>query len=238
MKYFFYIIIASLLLRSEGGWAESASRYVVVADSMHIQSRTFDDETLSDFRDNPDFQYILPRKQSVTWIQTILRWIVEYILRALNFATNTIVGNILFYGICLAVVLYAIIRLFNIDARELFYVYRKPAAAPFVIEEENIHEIDFDKLIQEAIKKKNFREGVRLLFLYALKKASDNGLITWKPGKTNDDYMLELRQHAVHSSLQELRLYFDYAWYGHFEVNEKTFGGIQQVFQDFNKKLS
>jgi hypothetical protein len=238
MKYFFYIIIASLSLQTECVCAGPAVRNPVHADSMRVQSRTFHDEQVQNFREDSDFQYIVPRKESVTWLDTVLRWIVEHILRALSFATNTGVGNILFYGICLAVVLYAVIKLFNIDARELFYTTRKTSSTPFVVEEENIHEIDFEKLIQEAIKSKNFREGVRLLFLYALKKSSDNGLIAWKPGKTNDDYLLELRNHAVHSFLQELRLYFDYAWYGHFEVNEGTFDGIQKVFQDFNKRLS
>jgi len=46
-------------------------------------------------------------------------------------------------------------------------------------------------------------------------------LIQWMPGKTNDEYMAELQQHPTQPRLQELRYYFDYAWYGHFEINDR-----------------
>ena len=75
------------------------------------------------------------------------------------------------------------------------------------------------------------------MFLFALKKLADAHLIKWIPGKTNDEYLFELRQHASRSNLQDLRYYFEYSWYGHFEVTEQTYQHIKDVFREFKTKL-
>lgn len=217
--------------------ANQGKKNLLKTDSTKLQVRTFDAERLNAFKNDPDFEYIPPKREASTWIDMILMLILEFIARLLDFTMNTVYGKILFYGICLAIVLFAIIRLLNVDVREIFYSAKRASSMPVITEEENIHEINFEKDIQEAIRRKNYREGVRLIFLYALKKLSDQQLIHWKPGKTNDDYLAEVRQHKIRTSLHELRLYFDYAWYGHFDVNENTFREIQEVFADFNKKL-
>jgi hypothetical protein len=107
----------------------------------------------------------------------------------------------------------------------------------FKLAEENIHELDFEKLINDAVRRKEYRDGVRLVFLFSLKKLSDAHLIKWMPGKTNDEYMSELRNHPAQQRLQELRYYFDYAWYGHFEITDQTFAGVHQTFREFDASL-
>jgi len=103
--------------------------------------------------------------------------------------------------------------------------------------DENIHEMDFDKLIEDALMKKDYRGGVRLVFLYSLKMLSDKNLIHWDQGKTNHDYLDELKQDELRGGFNDLNLYFEYAWYGNFTINAETFAHVQQIFSVWKANL-
>lgn len=201
--------------------------------------RKFDESTLSTYRADRDFQYrVEQRKDGETCLDRLLQYLIYYFIRSMSFLTGTVPGKIIFYGLCLAIIIFAVTRLFNIDVKEMFFNARKTKAASIAIFEEDIHEISFEERIEDAYQKKQYRECVRLTFLFSLKKLSDQNLIAWKAGKTNDDYLRELSQHPSSGALQELRLYFDYSWYGHFEVDENIYQNIRKVFTDFSQKIS
>jgi hypothetical protein len=234
--------IIAIFLLTLIAWATSAdapdTAYQVSVSPLPSTIRPFDDQALDDFRDDSDFQYQeKPGSEEASLWDRILAWILYYLLRTVAFLTTTVGGQMLLYTLCALIILYAIIKLFNIDVKEMFYNVGKSKQAAMVIEEEDIHEISFEQRIEEAYRKKDFRECVRLTFLFALKRLSDRQLILWKAGKTNDDYLRELKDHPARLSLQELRLYFDYAWYGHFEVDETTYKVIRQTFGEFSNKI-
>lgn len=206
-------------------------------DNGEVTLRRFDTEKVNEFRNNSDFQYKAVKQEGVTWWDRLKYAIIQFIFRLLSLATNTVLGRIIFYGLCAALVIYFIIRFFNIDIKQTFYRSAKSSPSKLAAEEENIHEISFEERINDAYKRKDFREAVRLTFLYALKKLADRQAIAWKPGKTNDEYWRELSQHPARQPWQELRLYFDYAWYGHFDIDEHTYSEIQTVFADFSRKV-
>jgi len=210
----------------------------VEMDDGKVALRKFDSEKVNEFRNDPDFQYKAVKREGLTWWDRLQLAIMEFIARLFYLATGTVLGRILFYGLCAALVIFFVIRFFNIDIKETFYRSTKSSSSKLIAEDENIHEISFVERINEAYKQRDFRECVRLTFLFALKKLADRQAIAWKPGKTNDEYWRELSQHPARQPWQELRLYFDYAWYGHFDIDEKTYTEIQTVFADFNRKVS
>lgn len=205
-------------------------------DTVGIQRRSFDRKTLEEFKSNPDYQYGRPR-QGLTLLQRVMIWIAMALAWLLQFLTQTVFGQIIFYGLCACIILYVVLKILNLDAGDLFFRTRASAKIDFKLPEENIHELDFEKLINDAIQRKEYRDGVRLLFLFSLKKLSEAHLIQWMPGKTNDEYMAELQHHPAKPRLQELRYYFDYAWYGHFEINGQTFASAHQTFREFDASL-
>lgn len=210
----------------------------IKTDNGKIVLRKFDQGKVNEFRNDPDYQYKAIKREGMTWWDRLWFAILEFIARLFALATGTVLGRIIFYGLCAALIIFFIIRFLNVDIKEAFYRTTKAKAANLSAEEENIHEISFEDRINDAYSKKDFRECVRLIFLYALKKLADKQIINWKPGKTNDEYWRELNQHPARQSWQELRLYFDYAWYGHFDIDERTYSEIQNVFADFNNKVN
>jgi len=231
------LLILTCLFAGFGASAFASDSTHVYQSSKPGVTRAFDDDALEEFRNDSDFIYhVQPRKEEGLF-DRIIGWILYYLLKTLAFITGTVPGKLLFYTFCVLLILYAVIKLFDIDVKEMFYSMGKPKQGSMTIQEEDIHEISFDERIDEAYRNKDYRECVRLNFLYALKKLSDKDLIQWKAGKTNDDYMRELKEHPTKPTLQELRLYFDYAWYGHFEVDEDTYRTIRNVFGDFSNKI-
>jgi hypothetical protein len=232
LKVFFVALIFSLVI------FPVLANESVETDQGSISLRKFDNEKVNKYRSNADFQYKAVKQEGITWWDRVKYAIMQFIARLLSLATNTFLGRIIFYTLCISLLLYFLIKFLNIDIKEAFYRSTKSSTPRAGHDEENIYEISFEERIKEAYDRKDFRECARLTFLYALKKLSDRQVIIWRPGKTNEEYWQELNQHPTRQSWQELRLYFDYAWYGHFDIDEKTYGDIQNVFGEFNRKLS
>ena len=225
-----------LLIYLPLGVARADFPFQLQHDTVRIQPRSFERKILEEFKSNPDYQYGRPR-QGLTLLQHVMIWIAMTLSWLFQLLTQTVLGQIIFYGLCAGLILYVVLKILNIDARDLFFRTRPTTRIDFKLADKNIHELDFEKLINDAIRRKAYRDGVRLLFLFSLKKLSDAHLIQWMPGKTNDEYMAEIQHHPAHLRLQELRYYFDYAWYGHFEINDRTFASVHQVFREFDASL-
>lgn len=100
---------------------------------------------------------------------------------------------------------------------------------------ENIHTIDFDTAVDEAINQHNYRLAVRLLYLQTLKRLTDADRIQYKPDKTNRQYVYELANSPLQSDFERLTQQFEFAWYGDFPIDEIRFEPLHQQFQSFNR---
>lgn len=212
----------------------TGSAQVYSNDSTYAE-RQFSAKKIESFKADSEFNYGRPKQVESFWDRFIY-WIFQTIAKIIYFSTNTLLGNILLYGGCIALLIYVVLKLLQIDAKNLFFRSSSTSVRVTALDED-IHELDFDKLIAQAVEGRRFREAVRLTFLHALKKLSDAQLIKWVPGKTNDDYLNEIRNHPTLPQVMALRYYFDYAWYGHFEIDSNTYTSIQNAFTEFNQTL-
>ena len=87
--------------------------------------------------------------------------------------------------------------------------------------EELLDEVNFDEAISNAEKGEQWRVAVRLIYLYALKNLADQDLILVKKGKTNHEYLYEIKEAGFKQPFTDLSFMFDYTWYGHFEANKE-----------------
>jgi Domain of unknown function (DUF4129) len=222
-----------------GGYIDAKSIdtvYHARTDTVIVNLRTFDEQTVNDFKSDIDYRYGRPLEGMTPWARFLI-WLGMILHRFFYYTTQTLLGKILLYAFFIGVILWVVLKLLNIEVKDLFYRTSASSKMKLKLSEENIHELDFDKLISRAVEKEEYRDAVRLVFLFALKKLSDANQIQWQPGKTNDEYIAELKQHPSLPRLRELRYYFDYAWYGHFEINNQTYEGVNKTFQEFTKKV-
>lgn len=216
---------------------ESVITYSSQADSLKVEKKLFDKEQLNRHKSDPDLDYKIPPTVAESLWDRFWLWIADMIDGMFDKALNTNWGRIIVYVIGLALLVVLIMLVLKVNAFRVFYS-GEGSAQKYQVLDENIHEMDFDKLIQEAMDQQDYRRGIRLLFLYALKLLSDKNLIQWELGKTNHDYIRELGRQELKSGFNELSYYFDYAWYGNFTVSRDTFIKVQNTFTNWKNRLS
>ena len=103
------------------------------------------------------------------------------------------------------------------------------------MEEENIHEIDFDKDIKDAEQDGDYRRAIRLLFLKVLKNLSDAELIYWDSNKTNYQYLYELKGTNIYSQFVKCVNVFDVVWYGEWKIDQSYYLTNKPLFEEISK---
>ncbi len=142
------------------------------------------------------------------------------------------------YLIIAIVLVFIVMQLSGIDVLSLFKKQNASIAIPYEQLSENIHELAFPSLIQQAVQEQNYRQATRLHYLQVLKTLSQRELIHWQKDKTNRSYVYELSSESLQKSFEQLTTEFEYIWYGNFGIDLETFSIVEQHFNHFNRSLT
>lgn len=208
------------------------------ADTLVVEKRDFESKQLESIKTDPDLNYKQPPTVAETLWDRFKMWLAWFFSSLVDAATTTDLGKLALYVLAAVIIVGVIMALLKVNAFKVFYSGADQARQGYQVFHENIHEMDFDRLIQEAAGKAEFRVATRLVFLHALKLLSDKHLIEFNPGKTNHDYVDELKVAELKTGLNELSFYFDYAWYGNFNVTEGQFQKITTLFNSWRQRIS
>lgn len=97
-----------------------------------------------------------------------------------------------------------------------------------------LHLGNYERLIEEAIQKEDYRLATRYLFLQSLKHLADKEIIFYAADKTNSEYLQLLPEH-LKESFRNINRHYDYIWYGRQTIEKNIFQNIQQIFKQFNQ---
>ncbi len=100
------------------------------------------------------------------------------------------------------------------------------------LQDKDIHEINFDKLIAKALKDKDYKLAIRYQYLNMLKRLNEAELIHWQAYKTNFDYYLEIKPRELKEHFRELSILFEYVWYGKSSIQQEDYNEIEQEYKD------
>jgi hypothetical protein len=206
-------------------------------DTSAIEARYFSDETFDRLRKDSDLRYQAPPTIAENLLDRFFNWLSRQIDKFFKFSFRTPSGRFVIYVITTIIVGFIIFFILKSTGFKVFLSNKKIVGEGSEHEDENIHEMDFDALLNQALSNNDYRRGVRLLFLSALKMLSDRSLIHWEQGKTNHEYMSELKQTELVEGFNQLSYYFDYAWYGDFQVTEETYKRVQNIFTNWKSKI-
>jgi len=106
---------------------------------------------------------------------------------------------------------------------ELFMRTKKTAHLPYNIEEENIHKIDFNKEISNALEKRDYRLATRLIYLQTLRLLSDKELIDWQIHKTPTEYYYEIKNMEMKPLFLKLTNHFLQVRYGNYIASHELY---------------
>ena len=223
------LLLCTNPLRAQHAWIE--------ADSSEVELRRFSDSRLDEIRADDAFDYTVSTNPAGASLwQRFTNWLRSIFMPLFEIEWGGFrVGKFLLYLIMITGLSVAIFRLIKMRSRQIFQQQQK-SALEYEISDENIHTIDFDKLLKEAVDTRQFKRAIRLTYLHALKLLSDAEKIHWQPGKTNLEYAGEIAEGSLREHFIKLGYFFDYAWYGEFDVKENHFQSARNVFRDFRRE--
>ena len=201
-----------------------------------IEERYIDTSAVNFYREDAAFKYndiVKPFATDSFW-QMLLDRIGYYIDKFFSINGVADLWQLLIYGLAFFLVLYGISKLFGMNFTNLFYNKKVlNSEVDYETVEENIHEIDFAKLIEASIAEGSYRKAVRLYYLKTLKQLSDKEIIDWQKNKTNADYRYEIERSEHANAFSEITTIFDYIWYGEFPVDRTLFVQTENKFKQF-----
>lgn len=207
-------------------------------DSSNVQVRSFDQQLLDEFRNDPDYQYEKepPPENSSLWDE-FLNWMGELLKRIFFEEKSNSWMQILIYGLAGLAILYSVLKLLGVNVRGVFYGSSDSHRLQSELMEEDLLIRDFDKEIDQAVGEQRYREAVRLHYLQSLQKLSDASLIQWKIDKTNREYAFELRNQSLKKPFSKVTGIFENVYYGNFPVTQEVFEKASQDFQEFKSMI-
>lgn len=227
------IVAVFFILLSAGSSLAQLSQRSASDDRGAIVVRQPAAQKLDGYRSSRDYQYDYDtRPPDNPWAK-----FKEWFWRQVNEFFQSKAYKSFWQYVILAVIAGLVIWLL-IKADVLAFMFPKKAQqSPLDYESgvENIHEVDFETAIEEAIGQRNFRLAIRLLYLQTLKRLTDGGLIAWKPDKTNRQYVFELINTPFQADFDRLTTQFEFVWYGDFPLDEARFQQVRSDFMRFNK---
>ena len=206
-------------------------------DTLKIDARAFSLSDVERLKADPDLNYKQPPTIAESLWDRLKKLFVWFFESLFDKAVTTDLGQLIMYTIAAVLIIVGIMALLKVNAFKVFYSGADQSRQAYKVFHENIHEMNFEKLIQEATDRKEFRLATRLIFLHALKILSDKHLIEFSAGKTNHDFVEELKVSDLKTGLSELSFYFDYAWYGNFLISDVQFERIKKTFSEWRNRI-
>ena len=140
-------------------------------------------------------------------------------------------------GIILLIVALAVLIYFIIKNRN-------PAGKtiPFeaLVEDLNPAEISKTELelrLEEATAAGNYKECVRIYFLFAMKELIQRRWIFWKREKTNMHYIIEVQGQAISREFEQIVSIYDLVWYGDYTIDSNSYQVIEPQLKAAFQKI-
>ncbi len=233
-------VLLVLVSTTVPSWSQTASKSALTDRVDSPQPRTFRQESIDRYLQNEDYAYDRERPPSPelpNFWDRIWNWIVDNFFSRVFSQQTENYWDWVFYAFCVGISVWAILKLTGTNVRGLFSGRPQSSHLRFEENESNIHFIDFERMIAEAIDKGEYRRAVRLFYLSILKQLSDRELIDWRPDKTNHDYLREWRQPEIEPGFRRLTVLFEYICYGDFSVDQGRFEAARREFRDFENQI-
>jgi Domain of unknown function (DUF4129) len=219
---------------SSAVYDEDYEETIVFDTTLKYSTWVYPSDSVRSFRSQKDFAYIKT-------LDSLLKKRQELFLEQEQKQTNTKRVNvfpaieILLWALLIAALLFVLYRVFLSD-RGLF-------ASPLrnkkmQLEEEQLtDDVYLEQQLQLAIKERNYRLGIRFLYLQSLNKLAEREWLQLSPDKTNYQYVRELARPQLKNTFARITLHYEYAWYGDFVIEKHVFEPIRKEFEQFHQTI-
>lgn len=210
-----------------------------IVKSQSVDIRIPDKDKIEEYKKDSRFDYAKNKQlgAQISWWDRLWYDISRFIGNLIGSISNSGALSFVVIAICIIGICLLLMKLIGVDYRTV--LGKKKIDTPEIdIYTENVHEMNFDVLISNALQNKNYRLAIRFLYLKNLKLLSDEEIITWNANKTNYSYQYEISNNNLRTKFLETTLIFDYVWYGEFPVEETRFSEILSRMNDLSNMVA
>lgn len=218
--------------------AQKFSEKDILIDTTKIKSLSFPD--FKKKYNDPDFNYETKAKEKNAW-ERFKEWLAYWYNKIFSVGNDTVSKQAvelilkILAVIVILIVIYLIVKaIMNDEGRWVFGKSSDKKVIHYDEIEKNLHLVDFEKLIKEAVKTGENRLVIRYYYLWLLKKLAAKEIIEWDIEKTNSDYLYEIKNEKLRNDFAYLSYLYNYIWYGEFELGEET---LSKAIQSFEKTI-
>ena len=96
---------------------------------------------------------------------------------------------------------------------------------------------ELELLLEKSLTEKNYREAIRIYFVFTIKSLVEKNYIIWEKEKTNFSYLNEMRDNTSFKEFENIVTIYEIIWYGEREISKEEFKRIEPFFLNLLKKL-
>lgn len=214
-----------------------AQKHVSKDTASVVLARIPTQRKLDEAKKNTDYQYGQDIQIGETWWDRLQRKFWQWVASFFGDPRYGEIRRWLAILFLAGMAVFIILKLLGVNIVGLTGKKGSTLDIPYEAFGENIHAINYQEAIENAISQKNYRLAVRLYYLKTLKELTDKGMIEWKVNKTNRTYLVELNKANLKPAFEQITQQFEYAWYGDFPIDEPRFTIIREDFLNFGKTI-
>ena len=192
---------------------------------MPADTLQLDSELLTALQSDSQYDY---DRELVGGDESLLEWlrrvIIEWLEDNLEIVLDNDVANYILIGLGVVVVLFLAWLYWRVRPR-LFMRGEKKEALDYDVQEDTIYGVNFEVNIAKALREKDYRQAVRLVYLQTLLHLQNAGRIDWQPSKTPIQYM----RHVNNLAFTTMSHHFIRVRYGNFEATKELFDEMQEL---------
>lgn len=233
--FFFLCILCTFLSAADISAQKKDHALLPPPDTSALAPRTPNAKNLAALRSSRDYRYDI----DPTLPQNPIMLLIGKFLRGLNkLLTAKSYKNFWQYVLMVLMTIMVLYLLYKAKVFNFIFPEKlKKEKLAFASTQENIHEINFDAMLEHALHQNDYRLSIRMLYLKTLKLFADHHLIQWHPDRTNHSYLEELIDTPFYPDFKKMTYFFEWAWYGNFKVQEPEYTAMQDWAGGFSKQL-
>lgn len=198
--------------------------------------RVPDTALIKSYREDASFDYV-KEAGNQGWWERFVQWLGDFFSWGdLSFDDRGVIVIVL-KALAILLAVFFIYKLIRAGYTLPFGHKEKRFAGDVPDVPECVDEISYPLLLERALAEKNYPQAVRVHYLYVLYLLNARGIICQSRDKTNVAYIYEIKDKEMKVVFCELSRFFDYVYYGEFEVDEWMFGQMDARFRNFQKEL-
>lgn len=95
----------------------------------------------------------------------------------------------------------------------------------------SISKTELELRLEEAKAREDYRECVRIYFLFAMKDLIERRWIVWKKEKTNAHYVIEMSGKSTFQAFENVVSIYDLVWYGDYSLTKNSYHNLEPQLQ-------